>query len=346
MNHKNTPTCKPATLNVLVTGGGGFLGKAIVRKLIERGDRVSSFSRGNYDDLSRLGVKQIQGDLGDKRAVSAACQGMDMVFHVAAKAGVWGPFQAFYQANVKGTQNVIAACQEHAVPYLVHTSSPSVIYDGRGSMEGVNESAPYPSTFQTAYQQTKAQAEQMVVAASTEQLKTIILRPHLIWGPGDNHLAPGILARAGKILMVGNGQNKVDTIYIDNAVDAHLQAGDALQANPELSGRIYFISQGEPVRVWDMVNHILKAGNKPLVTRSISQRTAFLMGAILESIHKIFRLKSEPRMTRFLAHELSNAHWFDISAAKKDWGFNPKVTTEEGLEKLKKWLEENQYATD
>jgi nucleoside-diphosphate-sugar epimerase len=331
---------------VLVTGGGGFLGKAIVKKLLERGDQVSSFSRGNYVDLARLKVEQIQGDLDDKNAVSAACQGKDIVFHVAAKAGVWGPFHEYFQANVKGTQNVIAACRKHGVPYLVHTSSPSVIYNNKGSMEGVDESAAYPSTFQTAYQQTKARAEQMVVAASHGQFRTIILRPHLIWGPGDNHLAPGILARAGKIMMVGDGKNRVDTIYIDNAADAHLQAGDALQANHDLAGRIYFISQGEPVRQWDMINAILEAGNKPLVTKAISRRTAFLLGAILELIHKTFSLKSEPRMTRFLSHELSTSHWFDISAARKDWGFNPRVTTEEGLKKLKEWLEENHYATD
>ena len=340
MTQKKQPQCKGGARKVLVTGGGGFLGKAIAKKLVDRGERVFSFSRGYYPGLKEMGVEQIQGDLADENAVSAACRGKDMVFHVAAKAGVWGPFDAYYQANVKGTQHVVAACKRHAVPYLVYTSSPSVIYDGRDSMEGADESLPYPATFQTAYQQTKAQAEQVVIASSNDQLKTIILRPHLIWGPGDNHLAPGILARAGKILMVGDGRNRVDTIYIDNAVDAHVEAGDALRADHSLSGRVYFISQGEPVRQWDMINHILKAGNKPTVTKSISQRTAFVLGAVLEMVHKVLALKSEPRMTRFLAHELSTAHWFDISAAQKDWGFNPQVTTEEGLEKLKKWLEE------
>jgi len=177
-------------------------------------------------------------------------------------------------------------------------------------------------------------------------LKTITLRPHLIWGPGDNHLIPRILARAGKIIQVGDGKNLVDTIYIDNAANAHIQAGDTLQANHALSGRAYFISQGEPVYLWDMINDILRAGGKPTVTRSISTRSAYVIGAAMEFIYKALRIKSEPKMTRFLAHEFSSSHWFDISAAKRDWGFDPQVTTEEGLEKVKQWLEETYYAID
>lgn len=346
MEHSQATNGSTHSRRVLVTGGGGFLGKAIVQKLIERGDRVTSFSRSSYTDLEGMHVAQICGDLNDRKTVSDACRHKDLVFHVAAKAGVWGPFQEYYQTNVIGTQNIIAACQEHNVSYLVHTSSPSVIYNGTGSMQGVNASAPYPSTFQTAYQQTKARAEQMVVAAAGGSLKTIILRPHLIWGPGDNHLIPRILARAKKIMIVGDGKNLADTIYIENAADAHLQAGDALQIKHDLSGNIYFISQGEPVYLWEMINNILKAGNKPPVTKSISRQTAFVIGALLEFIYKVLRLKTEPKMTRFLAHELSAAQWFDISAAKRDFGFNPKISTKEGLKKLKEWLEENPYEAD
>jgi len=334
------------TRRVLVTGGGGFLGKAIVKKLIERGDRVSSFSRGRYPDLDVMNVEQIQGDLGDRKAVSDACRRKDIVFHVAAKAGVWGPYPEFFHTNVIGTENIIAACREQNIPYLVHTSSPSVIYDGRGPMEGANESVPYPQTFQTAYQKTKALAEQKIVEAADERLKTIILRPHLIWGPGDNHLIPRILARADKIVMVGDGKNLVDTVYIDNAADGHLLAGNALQANHDLSGNIYFISQGEPVYQWDMINHILKTGNKLPITKSISRRSAYVIGALLEFIYKALKLKSEPKMTRFLAHELSTAHWFDISAAKIDFGYHPKVSTNQGLKELKKWLEGEPHGTE
>ena len=342
----NEAEINPSTRKVLVTGGGGFLGKAIVEKLLQRGDEVWSFSRGSYIDLERLKVKQIQGDLGDSKAISDACRGKDMIFHVAAKAGFWGPYQEYYHANVIGTENVISACLDQNVPYLVHCSSANVLNHGNGSLNGVDESVPYPESFLTAYQETKALAEKRVVAASDSQLKTLVLRPHHIWGPGDKHFIPRILEWADKIRMVGNGKNLSDNIYIDNAAEAHLQAGDALQANHDLSGRVYFISQGEPVYLWDMINSLLKTGNKPPITKSVSRRTAYAIGAVLEFIYKVFHIKSEPRMTRFLANELSTAQWFDISAARNDWGFDPKIGMEEGLKKLKKWLEEKKHATD
>ncbi|MCG6912222.1 MAG: NAD-dependent epimerase/dehydratase family protein [Deltaproteobacteria bacterium] len=326
--------------SVLVTGGGGFLGKAVVKGLLERKDRVFSFSRNRYSDLERLGVAQIQGDLADAKAVDDACRGRDIVFHVAAKAGFWGAYEEYYPPNVLGTKNVIEACRRQGVPLLVHTSSPNVIYSKNGSMEGVDESVPYPPASHNAYQATKTMAEKMVIAAADDHLKTISLRPHLIWGPGDNHLIPRILEWSGKIVRVGDGKNLSDTIYIDNAADAHLLAGDALQKNPQLSGNVYFISQGEPVYLWDMINRILEAGGKPPVARSVSKRTAYLVGAVLELIYKALRLKSEPKMTRFLAHELSSANWYDISAAKRDLGYKPRVSTAEGLEKLKKWLDD------
>ena len=336
----------PSTRNVLVTGGGGFLGKAIVRKLVERGDTVASFSRGFYPELAEMNVEQIQGDLGDQQAVSNACENVDTVFHSAAKAPFWGPYEAYYQTNVVGTQNVIAACRDREVAYLVHTSTPSVINTGKGSVEGIDETTPYPHTFPTPYHETKALAEQNVVAASGNGLRTIILRPHLIWGPGDPHFTPRILARAGKLLQVGDGKNLVDTIYIDNAADAHLLAANALEVSGDLSGNIYFISQDEPVYLWDMINGILKAGGKAPVTRSISSQTAYTIGAVLEFIYRLFRIKSEPKMARFVAHELSSAHWFDISAAKRDLGYEPRVSIKEGLEELKKWLQGETYETD
>jgi len=332
--------------NVLVTGGGGFLGKAIVTRLVKRGDRVSSFSRGRYKDLENMNVEQIRGDLADQRAVSDACVGKEMVFHVAAKPPFWGPYEEYFQTNVVGTQNVIAACHEREVSCLVHTSSPSVISGGKGSIEGVDETAPYPNTFPTSYHETKALGEQKVIAASRDGLRTIILRPHLIWGPGDPNFTPRILARSGKLLQVGDGKNLVDTIYIDNAAHAHLLAANALEARADLSGNIYFISQDQPVFLWDMINGILKAGGKPPVTRSVSSKTAYAVGAILEFVYRLFHIKSEPKMARFVAHELSSAHWFDISAAKRDLGYEPRVSIEEGMEELKSWLQGEKYATD
>ncbi|MFC1829719.1 NAD-dependent epimerase/dehydratase family protein [Thermodesulfobacteriota bacterium] len=322
---------------VLVTGGGGFLGGAIVRRLVERGDHVRSFSRNAYPELTAMGVEQIQGDIREHSAVDNACKGVELAFHVAAKPGVWGRYDDYYQANVIGTRNVIDGCNRHNISRLVYTSSPSVVFDGT-DMEGVDESVPYPDKYHAHYPETKAMAEQLVVKAASPHLKTITLRPHLIWGPRDNHLVPRIIERAKRLKRVGKGKNLVDTIYIDNAAEAHILAADSLESNPDLSGNIYFISQGEPVPVWDMVNDILHAAGLPPVKRSIPHGIAWTVGAFLEFVYTVFPLKGEPQMTRFVADELATAHWFDISAAKKDIGYVPEVSTKEGLRRLEAWL--------
>jgi len=324
---------------ILVTGGGGFLGNALVRMLIERGDRVRSFSRSHYPQLDTMGVAQFQGDLADAEALRNACRGVGLVFHVAAKAGVWGPFKDYHQANVVGTRNLIRACHANGVERLVYTSSPSVVFDG-GDMENIDESVPYAPTFHAPYPQTKAMAEQLVREASSGALKTIALRPHLIWGPGDNHLVPRIIQRARRLRKVGDGKNKVDTIYVDNAAQAHVLAAEKLASHPQLSGRVYFISQDDPVRLWDMVNAILAAADLPPVQRTISIPAARRIGAALEWLYRAFRLPGEPPMTRFVADELATAHWFDIRAAKQDLGYTPLVSTNEGLRRLRQWIQE------
>ena len=323
--------------NVLVTGGGGFLGKAIVRQLLAKGNRVDSFSRRSYTVLDALGVDQYHGDIADAGAVKKAVCGKDVVFHVAAKAGVWGRFEDYFEPNVTGTRNVIAACRSCRVSALVHTSSPSVVFDG-GDMQGVDESVPYPSKYHAAYPQTKAMAEQAVVAAADDTLKTVALRPHLIWGPEDNHLVPRIIARSKSLRQVGDGKNRVDTTYIDNAAVAHVLAMEALERNPAVSGQVYFVSDDDPIGLWEMVNRILDAGGKPPVTRAISPSVAYGIGAALEWAYRTFNITGEPKMTRFVARELATAHWFDISAAKRDLGYTAEITIDEGMRRLKAWL--------
>ncbi|QTA79532.1 putative 3-beta hydroxysteroid dehydrogenase/isomerase [Desulfonema limicola] len=323
----------------MVTGGGGFLGTAIIRQLVKKSKNIKSFSRNFYPGPASLGVEQIQGDIKDKNAVETALKDVDLVFHTAAKPGIWGDYSDYYNTNVKGTINIISGCLKHDIP-LIHTSSPSVIFNGT-DMEGINESVPCASKFHAPYPKTKALAEQEVIKSTRHGLKSIILRPHLIWGPGDNHLVPRILKGAKSLRIVGNGKNLVDTVYIDNAADAHILAAEKLETCPYLSGNIYFISQDEPVYLWDMVNAILKAGGRPCIKKSISTKTAFAIGTIIEFLYKLFNIKSEPKMTRFLAAELSTAHWFDISAAKNDLGYYPKISTQEGLNRLKSWLQEN-----
>lgn len=326
-------------MNALVTGGGGFLGSAIVRRLRERGDCVQSFSRRRYAELDALGVMQHRGDLADAIAISRAAAGYDIVFHVAAKAGVGGRYREYHRANVLGTANVLAACRHHGIGRLVYTSSPSVVFTGR-DMAGVNESIPYPPHYDSSYAQTKAIAESMTLRANGAALATVSLRPHLIWGPGDNHLIPRILARAraGRLRRIGAEAKLIDSVYIDNAADAHLLAADRLAPGSPIAGKAYFITQGEPVPLWDLVNRILHAGGLDPITRSIPPRLAYGMGWLLEMAYAVFRPQEEPPLTRFVARELTTAHWFDISAARRDLGYEPKVSLEEGLSRLLIWF--------
>lgn len=326
-------------MNALVTGGGGFLGSAIVHMLLARGDRVRSLSRSRYPELDALGVEQVQADLDDAQAVLRAAAGCDVVFHVAAKAGVWGAYEEFYRANVTGTVNVLAACRAQGIRKLVHTSSPSVVFDGR-DMQGVNESVPYPTHFESFYPQTKAEAEQLVLAANGPELATVALRPHLIWGPGDNHLVPRILARgrAGQLRRLGSRPCMIDTTYIDNAAQAHILAADALAIGATPAGKAYFVADGDPRPLWEVVNAILAAADLPPVTRTIPVSLAYAAGWTLEHLYRLLHLSGEPRMTRFVARELATNHWFDLSASRRDFGYVPQVSFDEGLKRLRQWL--------
>lgn len=327
-------------MKALVTGGGGFLGRAIVQRLLARGASVRTFSRGDYPDLRSQGVQVMQGDLAEYGAIRQACYDRDIVFHVAAKAGVWGRPEDFYSANVVGTRNVLAACRDRGISRLVYTSSPSVVFNGQ-DMQGVDESVPYPETFAAPYAATKAEAEKLVLATNNADLATVALRPHLIWGPGDTNLIPGILARGrqGKIQKIGRQPKLVDFTYIDNAADAHLLAGDRISTGSPIAGRAYFVTNGEPLEIWQFINAILAAAGIPPVRGSVHPAVAYLGGAVAETVWKTFQMRGEPPMTRFLARELSTAHWFNIGAARRDLGYEPKVTIGEGLQRLKEWIE-------
>ncbi len=300
---------------------------------------MRSFARGDYPELTKLGAEVVRGDIEDAAGVAQAAKGVDVVFHVAARPGIWGPRESFYGPNVRGTENVIAACRAHGIGKLVHTSSPSVVFTGK-SLEGANESVPYPEHYEAYYPETKALAEKAVVAANSPGLATVSLRPHLIWGPRDNHLVPRILERGkrGQLRRLGSSENKVDSIYIDNAADAHLAAADKLAPGSPVAGRCYFVSNGEPRPLWDLVNAILAAGGLPPVTRSIPHGLARFAGLVFEGAYGLLGLDGEPRMTRFLADELATAHWFDISAARRDLGWEPRVSIDAGLARLAEWL--------
>ena len=329
-------------MKALVTGAGGFLGRYIVEALLGRGDQVRAISRQRYSQLDRPGVEAVQGDLLQSQAAADACRGVDVVFHTAGLAGIWGPWRHYYGMNTLATQNVIAGCRRHGVRKLVYTSSASVTFDG-GDQTDVDESASYPQRWLCHYPHTKAMAEQQVLSANGQGgLLTCSLRPHLIWGPRDRHLIPRLLQRAGngQLRRVGDGTNLIDIVYVENAAQAHLQAADALEPGSPVGGRAYFISQGEPVNCWQWINEILTLADVSPVTKSISFAAAWRMGAVLETVCRVCRVTSEPRMTRFLAAQLAKHHYFDIRRAKSDFGYSPQIATAEGMRRLARELAE------
>ncbi|MBS0210719.1 MAG: NAD-dependent epimerase/dehydratase family protein [Planctomycetes bacterium] len=320
----------------LVTGATGFLGRYIVEQLVSRGDRVRGLMRRDDPQLAALGVEQCLGDVRDAHSVEQACAGVDLVFHTAAIAGIWGRWTDFYQTNIRGTEHVLSGCRRHNVPRLVFTSSPSVTFDG-GDQSGIDESAPYPTRWLAHYPHTKALAEQAVLTANSPTLSTCALRPHLIWGPRDRHLVPRLIerARAGQLRRIGAGNNVIDMIYVENAARAHLQAADALIPASRVAGQAYFLSQGSPVNCWGWINELLALAGLPPVRRSVPVGVAYAAGALLEAIAKLTGSTSEPRMTRFLALQLARDHYFALDRARRDFGYQATVSTAEGMERLR-----------
>lgn len=330
-------------MRILITGASGFLGLAISRLLCARGDQIIGLQRRHSAALAELGAEQVLAELADASAVRRAAAGADAVLHVGAKAGHWGSWQDYHAANVVGTQNVLDACRQHGIRRLVYTSTPSVVHGG-GDLEGVDESLPYPTRFHAHYPATKAIAERMVLAANGAALATLALRPHLIWGPGDNQLLPRIIerARAGTLRLVGRAHLKrIDTIFIDNAAAAHVQALDRLAPAAPCAGRAYFLAQGEPLSSAAMINALLDCAGLPPVTRSIPYPLAYAVGALMEAWWTLTRRAGEPLMTRFLANQLATAHWYDLSAAHRVLGYAPAVSLHEGFALLRASLAAN-----
>jgi nucleoside-diphosphate-sugar epimerase len=348
----------------LVTGGTGFLGRRLVERLLTEGRRVSVLGRTPAPELERRGVRFIRASLDDAAAVRAACAGIECVYPVAAKVGVWGHYEDYFRTNVLGTRALLEGCRSQGVQRLVYTSTPSVVYNGR-DLAGAGESLPLTTSCPSPYPLTKAIAEREVLAANGVTIGTVALRPHLIWGVGDPHLVPRVLqrARAGRLRIIGSGLNRVDMVHIENAVDAHLAAERALASRHVLSdsgptvpmgdaglschvisdnvvrrrsagGRAYFITNDEPVVLWEWINALLRAVGEREVTRRISLGAASALGAACEMLWRALPLRGEPPMTRFVAAELAKDHWFDISAARRDLGYVPRVSMAQGTEEL------------
>ncbi|MFT4196574.1 MAG: NAD-dependent epimerase/dehydratase family protein [Pseudoxanthomonas sp.] len=324
-------------MKILVTGGAGFLGLALCRGLVARGHEVVSFQRSHSPALAALGVGQIRGDLADAGAVAHAVAGRDAVFHNAAKAGAWGSDKSYFDANVLGTRHVLEACRRHGVGRLVYTSTPSVTHRATHPVEGLSaDEVPYGEDFRAPYAATKAIAEREVLAANDAALATVALRPRLIWGPGDQQILPRLVqrARAGRLRLVGDGSNKVDTTYIDNAAQAHFDAFDHLAPGAACAGKAYFISNGEPWPMRELLNALLAAAGAPAVDKQLSFKAAYRIGAACEALWTVLPLRGEPPLTRFLAEQLCTPHWYSMEPARRDFGYVPAVSIEEGLRRL------------
>ena len=319
-------------MKIVVTGAGGFLGRNLAAALLSRGHQVWNFSRQNHPQLQAMGVETICGNLQNAADVVAAFKGMDVVFHVASRVGIWGDYDKYYRTNVVGTENVIKACRANGITKLIYTSTPSVVFDG-GDICGADETKPYAQHFYNYYSQTKTIAEQMVLKANDEKLCTVALRPHQIIGPDDPHLVPRLVqaAKQGRLKIVGTGKNLVDVTYIQNAVDAHILAFEKLAPQSRVAGQAYFIGQERPVVLWDFINEILARHHLPPITKKVPAGVAFNIGLFFESWYRFFKINGEPPMTRFVAMQFSRSHYFSHEKAKKDFGYEPKIYIEQAL---------------
>jgi nucleoside-diphosphate-sugar epimerase len=306
--------------------------------LLADGARVISVSRSSYPELEARGVRCVRADLADAAdadALGAAMEGAEVVFHVAARAGYWGPRAAYWEANVEGTRNVLAACRAAGVGRLVYTSSPSVCFDGRDHLEASND-LPYARRFLAAYPASKAAAEALVLEADGSDLATVALRPHLIFGPRDPHLVPRLVARAraGRLSVVGDGRNRVGLTYVDNAAHAHLCAARALKPGAPCAGRAYFVTNGESVVLWKWITALLERLGVAPPRRRIPLAAARSVGALAELLWRGLRLSGEPPMTRFVALQLATTHTYDMQPTRRDLGYTELVGMTEATERL------------
>jgi len=328
---------------VVVLGGSGFVGRALVQRLVADGIETAVVARKAFPEAEGLGVRFLSGDIGDADFLKNSLAGYDTVIHLASKTGIWVDKEEYHRTNVIGTQNVLDACHANNISALVYASTPAVVYQ-KDDLCGVNERTPYARNFLCDYAQSKAIAEKMVLAANSDALKTIALRPHLVWGPGDTNHIPRLLgqARCRQLKRVGDGHNLVDVTYIDNAVEAFILAAKNLHGSASGAGKPYFISQGEPVNLWNWLNKFFRRLDVPIVEESIPFQKAYLMGAFMERVFPLARIKREPCMTRFLAVQLAKSHWFSIENANRDLGYFPKVSTAEGINTILQWVNKNE----
>jgi nucleoside-diphosphate-sugar epimerase len=324
-------------MKVLVTGATGFLGKALARRLHARGDEVTALGRNPsiLAELAREGLRPLRADLGDEAAIRAACQGQEIVFHSGALSSAWGPASEFFRANVLGTRHVIAGCEAAGVRRLVHVSTPSIYFRFESRLE-VREDAPLPAQPANEYARTKLLAEAEIDQAHARGLPVISIRPRAIFGEGDNAILPRLISRlaSGRLRVIGDGQNITDLTYVENVVDALLLCAEA----PEnLLGRKYNLTNGEPLPLWGLIRQVCAALGYEYPRRSIPYPVAMGLATVLEGVSRLLPGQPEPLLTRYMVGVLAKSTTLDISAARRDLGYAPRVSVQEGFERFVRW---------
>lgn len=314
---------------VLVTGASGYLGGRVAAALGARGQRVRTLQRrpSGVD-----GVEDVRGALDDRSARAAALAGVGAVVHLAAKVSFAGDPAEFVRVNVDGTRDLLRDARAAGVTRFLLVSSPSVAHVGRAIMGDGAEPAD-PVHARGDYARTKAAAELLALAADAPGFAVAAVRPHIVWGPGDPQLTERIQDRAlrGRLPLVGSGAALVDSTYIDDAVSGIVAALDRIEA---VHGRAYVLTSGEPRPISELLAGIAAAVGAAAPARSIPVPLARLAGSVIEAVWRVRPGSDEPPMTRFLAEQLSTAHWFDQRRTREDLRWHPAVGVTRGLELL------------
>lgn len=325
-------------MKVLVTGTGSLLLGGIASELVRRGDEVVCLQRRPAAFLGHQNAREVLADISDVDAVALGAQGCDAIIHGAARVGVVGSQKEFYDTNVSGTKNTISAAEQNHISRLVFVSTPSVAHTG-DSLIGAPAGEAEIGRSRSYYAESKAVAERLVLNARNDHLAVVAIRPHLVWGPGDTQLVGRIVDRAasGRLAVIGTGNALVDSTYIDNAVNAHIAALDALHIGSACDGKAYVISNGEPRTVNELMRSMCESAGVPFEPRHLSLALGVRLGSLIERLWPLMR-SSEPPLTRFIAEQLGTAHWFDQRAVQNDLQWAPNVTIDEGFKRLTQWF--------
>ncbi len=318
---------------VLVSGASGMLGGAVARTLRDRGDEVRAFQRrpANIE-----GVQDVLGSLTEPEDVRRAVEGTDAVIHLAAKVSISGPESEYRAVNIGGTRNVVEAMKANGGGHLVNVSSPSVAHLGT-AIVGLDATPASPEHARGPYARTKAAAELLAMEADGKDgMLVTSIRPHVVWGPGDTQLVERIVdrARSGRLPLLDEGMALIDTTYVDNAADAIVAALDRIE---DVHGESFVVTNGEPRTVRDVFNGWCDAAGAPRPTLRIPGKLARFAGRIVERVWEIRPGHDEPPMTEFLAEQMSTAHWFDQRRTRERLQWEPRVSLEEGFERVAEW---------